>query len=67
MRFDIWYEGETVAFADCSFYDLDVEYRGNLYNKNGKIIGDYSTKNSVEIERRFPYFFKDDGSEKKNV
>lgn len=60
MRIDLWYPGqEEVVYADCFFYPNDGEYRGNLYNADGKPIGDYSSKNSVEIERRFPGIFGD--------
>ena len=37
---------------DVSFYPNDGEYRGNIY-KNGKIIGDYSCNDSVELENTF--------------
>ena len=57
MKIDIWYKGEQVAAADCTFYPGDCEYRGNLYNASGRIIGDYSSKNSVEIEKHFPGIF----------
>ena len=57
MKVDIWYPGEEIAFADCSFADCDCVYRGNLYNAQGRIIGDYSSNNSAEIEKRFPGIF----------
>ena len=57
MKIDLWYENEKIVFADCFFYPNCGEYRGNLYNENGKAIGDYSSKNSVEIEKRFPGIF----------
>ena len=59
MKIDLWYGNKIadVAKVDCYFSDLDCEYRGNLYDKTGKIIGDYSTKNSCEIEKRFGYQF----------
>lgn len=57
MKIDIWYQNESVSFADCFFYPNSGEYRGNLYNKDGKAIGDYVSKNSVEIEKRFPGMF----------
>lgn len=59
MKIDLWYKDEEVAFVDCTFYDRDCEYRGNLYNKDGRPIGDFSSKNSTEIERRFPGIFRD--------
>ena len=57
MYIDLWYKDEHIAFADCFFYPNSCEYRGNLYNENGKAIGDYASKNSVEIEKRFPGIF----------
>jgi len=57
MKVDLWYQGEKVSFADCTFYPNDVIYRGNLYNANGRPIGDFSSRDSAEIERRFPGIF----------
>ena len=57
MKIDLWYKNEKIVFADCFFYPNSGEYRGNLYNESGKAIGDYSSKNSVEIEKRFPGIF----------
>ena len=37
---------------DVSFYPNDGEYRGNIY-KNGKIIGDYTCNDSIELEKTF--------------
>lgn len=54
MTIEKWYKGEKIARADCFFYPETGIYRGNLYNKSGKIIGDYSARDSVEIEKRFP-------------
>ena len=57
MTIDIWYTGERIAAADCTFYPNSGEYRGNLYNAQGRIIGDYSSRDSVEVEKRFPGIF----------
>lgn len=61
MKIDIWnkdeYTGEDIAGADCCFYPNDGIYRGNLYNAAGRMIGDYTSKDSVEIEKRFPGIF----------
>jgi len=57
MKIEIWYRGETIESADCFFYPNAGEYRGNLYNKDGQIIGDYVSRDSVEIEERFPGIF----------
>ena len=60
MKIDVWYPGEQIAGASCAFYPNSGEYRGNLYNAAGRIIGDYSSLNSVEIERRFPRNFDEE-------
>lgn len=57
MKIDRWYQSERIAYADCYFYPNDGVYRGNLYNAEGKIIGDYVCKDSVEIEKHFPGIF----------
>ena len=57
MHIDLWYEGEKVVYADCFFYPNERIYRGNLYNADGKPIGDYSCRDSVLIEKRFPGIF----------
>lgn len=52
---DFWY-GNTIADVDrisIAFSDVDCVYRGNLYS-HGRIIGDYTSSNSVELEKRFP-------------
>ena len=57
MTIDYWYNDHNIAYIDCFFYPSSCEYRGNIYNKGGKAIGDYATKDSVEIEKRFPNIF----------
>lgn len=57
MKVDFWCTGETVASADCFFYPNEGIYRGNLYNADGRMIGDYSSRDSAEIEKRFPGIF----------
>lgn len=57
MKIDLWYKGETIAAATVTFYPNSCEYRGNIYNKEGRIIGDFTSKDSVEIEKRFPGIF----------
>lgn len=54
INIDMWY-GNSYKEADkidVIFYPNDCEYRGNIY-KNDKIIGDYSCKDSVELENKF--------------
>ena len=57
MKIDFWYGEDEIAYADCYFYPNEGEYRGNVYNADGRIIGDYTSRNSVEIEKRFPGIF----------
>lgn len=56
---DFWY-GDTlkdIARISCSFSDIDCVYRGNMYNKEGKMIGDFSFNDSLEIEKIFNVSF----------
>lgn len=56
LTIDMWYGDKFVPRkygADASFYGNDGEYRGNIYNESGKIIGDYTSDNSVLIEENF--------------
>lgn len=57
MRIDFWYDEREIAFADCTFYPNEGIYRGNVYNSKGKPIGDYSSNDSVAIEKMFPGIF----------
>ena len=57
MKIDFWYDEKEIAAADCFFYPNSGEYRGNVYNESGQIIGDYVSRDSVEIEKRFPGIF----------
>lgn len=55
INIDMWY-GDDPGKADkidITFYDLDCEYRGNIY-MSGKIVGDYTCNDSVELEKSFP-------------
>lgn len=53
---DMWY-GDALDFEKCRvdvfFSDSDCMYRGNIYDKNGKAIGDYATSDSVALAKRF--------------
>ena len=46
-----------IAGADCYFSDIDCIYRGNVYDSSGRAIGDYSARNSVDIENCLPVVF----------
>ena len=52
FNIDIWYQNEKIVKADCFFYPNENVYRGNLYNENGKIVGDFSGQDSIEIENK---------------
>lgn len=59
MKIDFWY-GNTrkdIAAADCFFYENDCVYRGNVYDETGKAVGDFSTADSLEVEKAFPGIF----------
>ena len=54
INLDMWYnntpnEIDRISYA---FYPNDGMWRGNLY-KAGRIIGDFTSNDSVEIEKRF--------------
>lgn len=55
MNIDFWYGNtlEDVKRIDVFFSDVDFIYRGDMYDVNGKIIGDYSCKDSVKISKTF--------------
>lgn len=57
MFIDMWYGDRVVDvdFITCFFSDVDCVYRGNCFIK-GKVVGDFNTKRSYEIERTFPFF-----------
>lgn len=49
---DIWYPeySDKINRMDCFFYDLDLEYRGNLYVDN-MAVGDYHTEYCTEVDK----------------
>lgn len=56
---DMWY-GDVLDkakhTANCSFYphsSFGYSYRGNIYNEEGKAIGDYAADDSVWIGKAF--------------
>lgn len=57
---DMWYGDEFVSkkyYADCFFSDLDFQYRGNIYDETGKIIGDYATNKASWVQEKFNISF----------
>lgn len=59
MKFDFWYNHtlKDVYKVDCYFYPNNGYYAGNMYDKNGKVIGDFTSPDSVTIEKYFPGIF----------
>ena len=59
VLFDFWYNDtlEDVTKVSCSFCPGCI-YRGNVW-KGDKIIGDYSSQDSIAIEQIFPGIFGD--------
>ncbi len=54
IKIDMWYGNDHTEAdkIDITFYPNDGQYRGNIY-KDGKVIGDYTCNNSVELEKAF--------------
>ena len=56
MKIDMWHGDKFIPGkyrADASFYphgSFGYCYRGNIYNEAGKVIGDYASNDSVEID-----------------
>lgn len=55
IKIDMWYgdDHKKADRIDINFYDLDCQYRGNIYIRE-KIIGDYMCNDSLELEKAFP-------------
>ena len=56
LTIDMWYgdKFEPMKYsADASFYGNDGEYRGNIFDASGKIIGDYTSDDSTLISKNF--------------
>lgn len=56
ITIDMWYGDEFVPGkygADAYFSGLDSEYRGNIYDESGKVIGDYVADDSSIISKNF--------------
>lgn len=60
MKIDYWYnDGRKAVYATCTFYPNDGIWRGNVYDSDENIIGDFTSTDSVKIEKRFPGIFED--------
>lgn len=60
MKIDYWYNDgrkTPAVYATCTFYPNEGIYRGNVFDANGNMIGDYTSNDSLEIEKRFPGIF----------
>lgn len=60
IKIDMWYgddhrkaDKRKADKIDISFYPNDGQYRGSIYI-NGKIVGDYTCNDSLELEKAFP-------------
>lgn len=55
LEIDYWCDNTfcDIKWADTHFDDLDLTYRGWIYNADNKIIGDYECDDSVLIEKLF--------------
>ena len=56
IKIDMWYgdDHKKADRIDINFYDLDCQYRGNIYIRE-KIVGDYMCNDSLELEKAFPH------------
>lgn len=57
LKIDMWY-GDPIKpkqyGADAYFSDSDCVYRGNIYRlSDGKVVGDYESSDSQEIDAMF--------------
>ena len=62
MKIDMWYKTgfeKGKYYADATFYPNGGGYRGNIYDSNGKTVGDYRTDDSTEIEKYFIFKWND--------
>ncbi len=64
MTVDMWYGDkiEDVTSIDINFSDADCVYRGNCFIGD-KVVGDYSTTVSTEIEDTFKHLIQEDNYE----
>lgn len=56
IKLDFWYNDKIkdVDSIDIHFYSNSCYYAGNMF-KNNKMIGDYTTNDSLEIEKTFSH------------
>ena len=55
MKIDMWYgdEFEKGKYGADAYFTPGNGYSGNIYDSNGKMIGDYHTNDSTKIEKWF--------------
>ena len=55
MKIDMWYKDrfKKGKYGADAYFTPGNGYAGNIYDETGKMIGDYRTENSVEIEEYF--------------
>ena len=55
MKIDMWYndEFESGKYRADAYFTPGNGYSGNIYNEQGKMIGDYHTDDSTKIEKLF--------------
>lgn len=55
MKIDMWYgdEFECGKYGADAYFTPGNGYHGNIYDGNGKMIGDYRTADSTKIEKCF--------------
>ena len=60
MYLDFLYDHNIsdVAKISCAFYGNEGIYRGWMFDKEGRIIGDYSSDDSLKIESTFKALFR---------
>ena len=63
MKIDMWYGDrfQKGKYGADAYFTHGNGYSGNIYDSTGKVIGDYRTQDSVEIEKAF--LIKWNGSE----
>ena len=60
LKIDLWSDNTTpeeIQGATATFYPNSGIYSGNVFNKKGDFIGDYTERNSTKIEKAFPGIF----------
>lgn len=62
IHIDLYHDNKysDMVYISCFFYPNEkYQYRGNLYNRDRKPIGDYACTDSVMLEQIFNYDFGD--------